>query len=116
MEVNEYQTKCLRTSGKYEDTVISAQYMELLNGVLGLEGESGECADHLKKHLFQGHPFDRDHLIKELGDVAWYISLCAHALNAHLEEVFQTNIDKLIERYPDGFKVSDSINRKENDI
>ena len=27
----------------------------ILNGILGLAGESGECADIVKKHLFQGH-------------------------------------------------------------
>lgn len=32
--------------------------------------EAGECIDVLKKHLFQDHWLDREHLAKELGDVA----------------------------------------------
>ena len=40
--------------------------------ILGLIGEWGEVADILKKHIFQGHKIDKDHLIEELGDCCWY--------------------------------------------
>ncbi len=71
----------------------------VLNGVLGLAGESGECADLVKKHLFQGHDLNSDDLIKELGDVLWYIAETASGLGVSLEEVAQRNLDKLHKRY-----------------
>ncbi|MCI5772374.1 MAG: hypothetical protein MR021_06150 [Clostridiales bacterium] len=42
----------------------------LINGVMGLCSEPGEDIDIVKKWLMQGHALDREHLIKELGDVA----------------------------------------------
>ena len=54
-----------------------------------------------------------DKLIKEIGDVAWYIAEIATALGVTLEDVLTRNIEKLKARYPDGFKYSDSLNRTE---
>ena len=84
----------------------------ILNGVLGLAGESGECADIVKKHLFQGHDLNKEKLLDELGDVLWYIAITAKGLGYSLEDVAQHNIEKLSARYPQGhFRVEDSINR-----
>ena len=83
----------------------------LINGVMGLCGESGEAIDIVKRHLAQGHELDREHLIKELGDVAWYLAETAFALDVSLEEVCQRNIDKLKARYPEGFSAERSIHR-----
>ena len=66
-----------------------------------------------KKHLFHGHELDRDALIKELGDIAWYLAEGAEALGISLEEVFERNIEKLKKRYPEGFSEERSINRTE---
>ena len=52
----------------------------ILNGVLGLTGEAGECADIVKKNRFQGHELDKEHLAKELGDIAWYLAETATAI------------------------------------
>ena len=83
----------------------------LINGVMGLCGESGEVIDIVKKHLAQGHELDRDKLIKELGDVAWYLAETTTALDVDLEEVLAGNIAKLKARYPEGFSAERSINR-----
>lgn len=85
----------------------------LINGVMGLCGETGEVIDIVKKHLAQGHQLDREALIKELGDVAWYLAETAYALDVSLEEVCQRNIDKLRARYPEGFSAEKSIHRQE---
>ena len=50
MTINEYQTAAMRTSNK---TITQDEH--ILNGALGLTGESGEVADIVKKHLMQGH-------------------------------------------------------------
>ena len=107
MTVNEYQKMALSTL----NPALGKQDV-LINGVMGLCGESGEAIDIVKKHLAQGHPLDREGLIKELGDVAWYLAETAYSLDVSLEEVFQRNIDKLKARYPEGFDARRSVERK----
>ena len=107
MTVNEYQKMALTTL----NPALGKQDV-LINGVMGLCGESGEAIDIVKKHLAQGHPLDREGLIKELGDVAWYLAETAYALDVSLDEVFQRNIGKLKARYPEGFDASRSVERK----
>lgn len=107
---NEYQREALRTAGNHAGNSL------LVNGVMGLNGEAGECIDIVKKHLFQGHELDKEKLAKELGDVAWYLAATAHAIGYTLEEVMQGNIDKLKKRYPDGFEAERSLHRQEGDI
>ncbi|MBE5769723.1 MAG: nucleotide pyrophosphohydrolase [Clostridiales bacterium] len=87
----------------------------LLNAVLGLCGESGEAADLLKKHLFQGHELDKQTMMKELGDVAWYLAEACEGLGVRLSDVMQMNLDKLHRRYPDGFSADRSRCRQEDD-
>ena len=111
MEINEYQNLAMRTLNEG----ISKDDM-LLNSVMGLCGESGEAIEILKKHIFHGKDLDRDHLIKELGDVAWYLAEAATALDIPLEEIFARNIEKLKARYPDGFSKERAINRADDDI
>lgn len=106
MNGNEYQKLALRTCPE------SLEKPErLLNAVLGLSGESGEVADHVKKHLFQGHELDRMAVVNELGDVLWYCALLADAVGVDLETAMELNVAKLQNRYPDGFSKERSINR-----
>lgn len=111
MNINEYQMLAMRTLNKN----ISKKDM-LINSMMGLCGESGETIDLVKKHLFHSHPLDKEHLIKELGDIAWYLAEAATALDVDLNEIFEKNIEKLKKRYPDGFDKEKSINRNEGDI
>ena len=106
MEINEYQKLAMTTLNKE----LSKKDV-LINGVMGLCGESGEAIDIVKKHLAQGHELNREKLIDELGDIAWYIAETATALDVDLEEVLIRNIEKLKKRYPQGFDVDKSINR-----
>ena len=108
MTINEYQKLAMTTLNPALD-----KKDVLINGVMGLCGESGEAIDIVKKHLAQGHELDREHLIKELGDIAWYLAEVAYVLDVDLEEVFTRNIDKLKARYPEGFSVEKSVNRTE---
>lgn len=111
MTINEYQQLALRT-----EPPTGGHIERLINGLMGLNGEAGEAIDILKKYLFHGHPLDKDHLAKELGDTAWYLAVSADALGVELEDVFQMNIDKLKARYPDGFDSERSQHRAEGDI
>lgn len=79
---------------------------------MGIAGEAGEIVDTLKKVIFHGHELDRDELIKELGDLEWYLQHLKKHYNISDEVVFISNIMKLNKRYPNGFSKKDSINRK----
>lgn len=108
MTINEYQQLAMTTLNKE----MSKKDM-LINGVMGLCGESGEAIDIVKKHLAQGHELDREKLIKELGDIAWYLAEMATVLDITLEEVLERNIEKLKKRYPEGFDKEKSLYREE---
>lgn len=110
MTINEYQKLAMVTLNPELD-----KKDVLINGVMGLCGESGEAIDIVKKHLAQGHELDKKKLAKELGDVAWYLAETATAIGYDLEDIFQMNIDKLKKRYPEGFSVEKSVNRNTDD-
>lgn len=85
----------------------------LVNGVMGLNGESGEVIDVVKKHLFQGHELDKTKIEEELGDVMWYVAEICEALDLSLDDVLAKNINKLQKRFKNGFTKEESINRKD---
>ena len=108
MTINEYQ--------KLAMTTLNSELSEkdvLINGVMGLCGESGEAIDIVKKWLAQGHELDREKLAKELGDICWYLAETATALGLNLEDIMAANIEKLKKRYPEGFDSKRSLNRIE---
>ncbi|MDD3029812.1 MAG: nucleoside triphosphate pyrophosphohydrolase family protein [Alphaproteobacteria bacterium] len=107
MNFTEYQKFAQRTSNT------SSAAEKIRNGILGLSGETGECADLLKKHLYQGHDLDKKHMAEELGDVLWYAAEIATGLGLTLDEIAQSNLDKLWKRYPHGFDADRSIHREE---
>ena len=107
MTVNEYQKLAMTTLNP-----ALTQKDVLINGVMGLCGESGEAIDIVKKWLAQGHELDREKLAKELGDIAWYLAETATALDLKLEDVLKANIEKLKKRYPEGFRAERSIHRE----
>jgi NTP pyrophosphatase (non-canonical NTP hydrolase) len=108
MTINEYQKLAMTTLNPDLD-----KKDVLINGVMGLCGESGEAIDIVKKWLAQGHELDKEKLAKELGDIAWYLAETATALDLNLEDVFEANIEKLKKRYPEGFSSERSIHREE---
>ena len=111
MTINEYQRLAMTTLNPNLD-----KKDVLINGVMGLCGESGEAIDIVKKWMAQGHELDKEHLAKELGDIAWYLAEAATALDIPLEDILQSNIDKLKQRYPEGFETKRSKVRLEGDI
>ena len=88
MTINEYQQLAMRTL----NPELNKKDI-LINGVMGLCGESGEAIDIVKKWLAQGHNLDKGNLAKELGDIAWYLAETAYALDIPLESILQGNID-----------------------
>lgn len=139
MTGNEYQEMAMRTNdGKSTDRVISGvltcdlKWLHnhnvvredtdgldlggVLNGCLGLAGESGETLDMVKKWVFHDSELDKDHLKKELGDVMWYVAMICHSMGFDLDDVMQTNISKLKARYPGGFDTYRANHRERGDV
>ena len=111
MNINEYQTLAMTTL----NPELSKREV-LINSVMGLCGESGEAIDIVKKWMAHGHALDQEHLVKELGDIAWYLAEAATALDMDLEDILQANLDKLKKRYPDGFSSEKSRVRLQGDL
>jgi NTP pyrophosphatase (non-canonical NTP hydrolase) len=105
MDFNEYQKLAMRTASE------TGQKNLVLNGVMGLCGEAGECIDIVKKHMFQGHELNTQKLIDEASDCLWYLAAVASGLGITLEEIALYNVEKLKKRYPEGFDADKSQNR-----
>lgn len=110
MDFETYQTQTSRTAAKgtIENQIVCCG--------LGLAGESGEVVDLIKKIIYHGKPLDKAKIMLEMGDVLWYLSNLANALEVSLSTVAQMNLTKLQMRYPNGFSVQASNNRKHNMI
>ena len=96
MDLNQYQAQAIDLA-IYPDKGHNIVYP-----VLGLTGEAGEVAEHAKKMLRdeKGLLTDtrRADMIKELGDVLWYVAALAHELSVSLDTVATKNIEKLNDR------------------
>lgn len=110
MDGNVYQVQAMRTA----NTDLTAKET-LFHAVFGMASEAGEISGLLQK-TYQGHILDKDHLVKEMGDLMWFIAEACDVLNVPMNEVMEKNINKLRDRYPNGFESEKSLNRKKGDI
>ena len=96
MELNEYQKKAKETA-MYPNVGENITYP-----VLGLAGEAGEIANRVKKIQRDEDNVlskeTKETIIKELGDVLWYVAILASELDSDLESVAKLNIEKLASR------------------
>lgn len=109
MDFKEYQ--------KFAESV--AQYPNrghnFIYATLGLVGESGEVAEKIKKLIRDKDPklteeFKKE-VLKEAGDVLWFIATLAYEMGADIEEVAKLNIEKLYSRKERGVVYGDGDNR-----
>lgn len=113
MDANEYQYLAARTLIAEPDAQYTTFELMLAWNAIGLTGEAGEVADTVKKAVFHRHPLDRVELVKELGDVLWYVAALCSKLEVPMSEVMALNIEKLRQRYPDGYSSDASLKRDE---
>lgn len=109
MTGNEYQALAARTINKN-----LSEGQNAFHALHGMVGEVGEIHSIYQK-VFQGHEFDDYEIMKELGDLLWFIAEYCTVQGWDLEDIMQLNIDKLKARYPEGFSEEKSINRKITD-
>lgn len=83
---------------------------------VGVAREVGEFNDMIKKWVFHEKELDMEHAKKEMGDVLWYVAMMCESFGWNMEDVMQTNIDKLKARYPEGFSADRSLHRAEGDV
>lgn len=95
MQANTYQQETLSTA-IYKGAG-TGNDQELVYLALGLNGEAGEVADKIKKHL-RDDKLDIGGIVFELGDVAWYLARLADALGYSFEDILEINYNKLQKR------------------
>lgn len=110
MTGNEYQKLAARTINIY-----LSPWEKEMHSLFGMASEVGELHSLYQK-VHQGHAFDVIHAKKELGDLLWFIAEWCTANDIDLEAIMELNIEKLRERYPEGFDAEKSLHRKEGDI
>lgn len=127
MTGNDYQKLAMRTNDHESSYRLAKALMKASNrGVidfggfmmacLGLSGEIGEFNDMMKKVIFHEADYDEEHAKKELGDICWYVAMMCESFGWTLDDILQMNVDKLKQRYPDGFDVKRANNRSEEDV
>ena len=84
---------------------------------LGLNGEAGEVAEKVKKcWRDNGGVFTEEikkAILKELGDVLWYITATAQDMGYSLEDVIKNNFEKIDKRVKTNTQHGEGDNREE---
>lgn len=113
MNIQDYSTQALTTLlGSHDMADMDAT---LMAQILGLVGESGEVAEKFKKLIRdkQGRISEEDkaEILKELGDILWYVNAVSHLLGSSLDEVAENNLHKVLSRKKQGTIVGSGDNR-----
>lgn len=95
LNFDDYQTATTRTA-------VFPESIGLLYTALGINGEAGEVAEFVKK-LYRDHSgvvdFDfRQSVMKEVGDVLWYLAQFCRMAEISLEDCARENLEKLASR------------------
>ena len=93
MEFNDYQSLANRTLRYGNEQVLT-------NCAVGLASESGEVLRLIQNYTFKNYDMPKEELIKELGDVLWYVSQIAEWANIPFEDIATSNIQMLEQRFP----------------
>ena len=113
MKFAEYQSQAIKTAQFTTGTLRALSYT-----TLGLTGESGEVAERIKKILrVEDRELDdviaekREAIVKEMGDVLWYLCALSREIGVTLEDVAEANLNKLKSRYDRGVIYGEGDNR-----
>lgn len=108
MTLNEYQELSKRTI-----STLTKEQAES-HALHGMVSEIGELHSVYQK-IYQGHEANEEHMMRELGDLMWFVCEYCTAKGWKLEQVAKANVEKLKKRYPEGFNPEASLHRSEGD-
>ena len=113
---DEFIELCLRTESTnfcdlvgMDERVYSKE--RLLHAMMGMQTETSEFTDAIKKSLFYGKKLDVVNLKEELGDLLWYVSIAMSELGTDYNTEMTRVIEKLKIRFPDKFTNKNALNR-----
>jgi NTP pyrophosphatase (non-canonical NTP hydrolase) len=103
MDFNEYQKETRKTDlGTGPEHNISPTWLYY---VLGLAGETGELIEKIKKHFRDDYgnmtKQREEQIVKEAGDVLWYLARLLDELGMDFDDIAETNLKKLFKRMED---------------
>ena len=111
MDFTEYQARATETA-VYPG---QGEFTGLAYAALGLSGEAGETAEQVKKTWRDdGESVTNERrvkILKELGDVLWYVAVLADYLDLSLDDIATTNLAKLASRQGRGLLGGSGDNR-----
>ena len=81
-----------------EDKVFTKGRERLVENTLGLVGESGEVAEKIKKLFRDKGKFSDEDVLKELGDVLFYVVALSNIFGGNLRKTMEMNMAKLDDR------------------
>jgi NTP pyrophosphatase (non-canonical NTP hydrolase) len=108
MTAKEYQKHVKRTDALLPDNYHS---MGAIHMLMGMTTEIGELMDPYKKNLAYEKPIDWVNVKEEIGDLMWYVANFCNLNGFDLEEIMETNVKKLQERYPEKFDKALAVQR-----
>lgn len=110
LSFDDYQKQAIKTALN-QDT----EFLTLMYRTLGLVGEAGEVAEKVKKILRDKggsvSPADKQEIIKEMGDVMWYLQALADYLKVPLSQIADVNLEKIHSRKARGVTKGSGDNR-----
>jgi NTP pyrophosphatase (non-canonical NTP hydrolase) len=113
VKFDDYHTQAISTLTS--DHAFGDVSAELMAQVLGLVGESGEVAEKFKKLIRDKNgeisEETKAELIKELGDILWYVNAVSHLLGSNINEVAEKNLEKVLSRHERGVTKGSGDNR-----
>ncbi|UTX51200.1 nucleoside triphosphate pyrophosphohydrolase family protein [Candidatus Saccharibacteria bacterium TM7i] len=113
MTIEEYSKQAITTL--HTDHGTSDMSATLLSQVFGLVGEGGEVAEKFKKLIRDKNGAlseeDTKEILKELGDVLWYVNSISNLLGSSLSEVAANNLEKVLSRKERGVTSGSGDNR-----
>lgn len=116
MTIDQFSRECLKTwksSEQVEKLRLSriTELLESLHAAMGVSTEANEILDIYKKSIMYNRPIDKKHLIEELGDLFFYGCMLAYENDISMGQIFESNVNKLRERYKSSFTFEEANNK-----
>lgn len=106
MNLKEYQDWTGKTCAKLKTVEEDNTHM-----IMGMATEIGELIDVFKKNLAYGKELDVVNIKEEIGDIMFYVASFCRINGFNLEDIINTNVQKLETRYPEKFTKDSALNR-----